>query len=177
MLGRRLVFLFITLLTVFASATEEVYTQACRVINEDDYVQFKVQTDLQNKFALTITAFEDENCEIAYLLINRSFKIQSLEKENLNLVTEKITYTSLSNEVSEALNLGAYCGLKNWKTKVEQNVTGLECDHYLQLKAGQAFYQLLKTEKSSLLLGQEMGTKNGRTEATRPDIYDIPFQK
>lgn len=177
MLNRGFIFLFITLLTVLASATEMVYTQACRVINEDDYVQFKVQSDLQTNFSLTITAFEDENCKVAYLVIDRSFKIESLENEKLNLLTENISYTSLSNEVSEALNMAAYCGFKNWKTKIEQNVTGLKCDNYLQLKSGQAFYQLIKTDNALLWLGQEIGTKNGRTEATRPDSYDLPFQK
>lgn len=177
MLSRCFVFLSFTLLGLFASASEEVYTQACRIINEDDYVQLKVQTDLLGKFSLTITAFEDEKCEVPYLVIDRRFKIQSFKSENLNLVTEKISYTSLSNEVSEALNMGAYCGLKNWKTKVEQNVTGRECNHYLQLKAGQAFYQLLKADNALLWLGQDMGTKNGRTEANRPDSYDIPFEK
>lgn len=177
MLSRALTFLFVTLLTTYTAASEAVYTQVCRVINEDDYVQFKVQTDLENKFSVTITAFEDENCEVPYLVIERNFKIQSLEKEKLNLNTEKISYTSLSNEVSEALNMGAYCGLKNWKTKIEQNVTGRECDHYLQLKADQAFYQILKTNESSLWLGNDMTAKNGRSEATRPDSYDIEFQK
>ena len=177
MFSSRFVFLLMTLFVGLANATEAVYTQACRVINEDDYVQFKVQTDLQNKFSLTITAFEDEKCEVPYLVIDRVFKIQSLENEKLNLATEKISYTSLSNEVSEALNMAAYCGLKTWKTKVEQNVTGRECDHYLQLKAGQAFYQILKADEGLLLIGQDMGTKNGRTEATRPDTYDLPFQK
>lgn len=177
MLHRGFVFLFVLSLAAFANASETVYTQACRVINEDDYVQLKVQTDLKNNFALTITAFEDENCETAYLVIDRYFKIQSLENEKLNLVTEKISYTSLSNEVSQALNMTAYCGLKNWKTKVEQNVTGRECDHYLQLKAGQAFYQILKAQQSSIWLGDDMAGKNGRSEDSRPNNYDLEFKQ
>jgi hypothetical protein len=176
MTGRLFMFFGITFLGLIATSAEAFYTQDCRVINEDDYVQQKVQTDLKNYFTLTITAFEDEKCEVAYLLIDRKFKIQNLENENLNLLTEKITYTSLSNEVSEALNMVAYCGFKTWKTKVEQNVTGLECDNYLQLKAGQAYYQLLKTDIDLLQLGQETGLKNGRTKATRPDTYDLPFK-
>jgi hypothetical protein len=181
MLKRVFLFLLITLQSIWVHASddlgEQLYWQPCRVINEDDYVQFKVQTDLKNNFSLTITAFENENCTVPYLVIERTFKIQSLENEKLNLITQKITYTSLSNEVSEALNMGAYCGFKNWKTKVEQNVTGRECDHYQQLKFGQAFYQILKSTSTQLWLGNDMTEKTGRSEALRPDTFDIEYQK
>ena len=171
------IFLFFCFLSFETKANTLPYTQACRTINEDDFVQYQLQTDLKNKFVISITAFEDENCQTPYLLIERSFEIESFKNENLNLKTEKISYTSLSDEVSQALNLSSYCGLKNWKTKIEQNVTGLKCDNYLQLKLGQAFYQILKADASSVWLGDDRSKKNGLSEALRPDTYDLVFQK
>ena len=162
-----------------ASASETVYTQACRVINEDDYVQYKIQSSLKDEslFVVSITAFEDENCVTPYLVIDRFFTIQSRQNEKINLKTEKIEYVSLSREVSEALNLAGYCGLKNWKTKIAQDVTGLKCDHYLQLKKSEIFYQILDLEDETLFYGYDLGPQDGRSEMNRPVRFDLPLTK
>ncbi len=72
-----LFFILSFILQINAFAGEAAYTQPCRVVNEDDYVQYKIISTLQEKkaFSLTITAFEDEKCNTPYLIIDRVFFI------------------------------------------------------------------------------------------------------
>lgn len=152
---------------VFASGN---YQQNCRAIG-DDYLKFEI--NIQNSlFALSITAFEDEDCQTPYLRYNQYFEIDSIQKENLNLRTEKVTYTALTEEVASALRMISYCGHADWQTQAEISVTGKNCDGYIQLARGAIFYQLLRLENSSLKLGRIDETRDGRSVQTRPVLFD-----
>jgi hypothetical protein len=154
----------------------ENYTQACRVIGEDDYVQYQIEAETPlrtgSQFNLKLTAFEDENCTIPYLHYNQYFSVEGLQGENLNLKTVKVTYTTLSDEVSDALNMIQYCGLKDWKTNSETGVTGQVCDDFPQLKYEQTFFQLFKQDHNALWIGLISPQKDGRDESQRPVNWD-----
>ena len=173
---------FIVGLLISASTAAETYKQACRVIGEDDYVQYKIEvaTPLQTgaQFNLKLTAFEDENCTIPYLHYNQYFSVVNFESEKLNLKTQKVTYTSLSDEVSEALNLMQYCGVTDWRTNSETGVTGQVCDDYPQLAFGQVLFQIFKQNGHNLSIGKIGFQKDGRDESQRPDQWDdLEFTK
>lgn len=146
------------------------YAQDCRVIG-DDYLKFEIEIQ-DTAFALNITAFEDEDCRTPYLRYDQYFKIDSLLNENLNLKTEKVTYTALTEEVTSALRMINYCGLSDWQPQTENNVTGKNCDGFIQLARGEIFYQLLKFENNGLKLGLIDENRDGRSVQTRPVQFD-----
>lgn len=146
------------------------YTQECRIIG-DDYLKFEIE--MQNSaFAFKVTAFEDDACQIPYLRYNQFFKIDSLQHENLNLKTEKVTYTALTEEVALALRMINYCGFADWAAQAETIVTGKNCEGFIQLARGDFFYQLLKFDNKALKFGLVDENRDGRSVQTRPVLFD-----
>jgi len=169
-------------LFISLSAGAETYQQACRVIGEDDYVQYQIEfeTPLQAnaEFNLKLTAFEDENCKIPYLQYNQYFHVADLKSKDLNLKTDKVTYSTLSDEVTDALNMIHYCGIGDWKTKSETNVTGQVCDDFQQLAAGQILFQIFQKSDEKIQFGKVTSKQDGRSENQRPIAWDdLEFTK
>lgn len=146
------------------------YTQDCRVIG-DDYLKFEIKIE-NSAFAFKITAFEDEACKQPYLSYNQYFEIESLQSEHLNLKTEKITYTALTEEVASALRMINYCGFSDWRVRAETIVNGKTCDGFIQLARGEIFFQLLKLENKALKFGLIDENRDGRSVQTRPVQFD-----
>lgn len=162
----------------------DIYTQNCRVVNEDDYVTYSIESDFNQGDAFTqkVTAYEDANCKTAYLHFTQYFKIKKNSDGKIDLQTSKTTYTSLSNEVTESLNFISYCGLKNWATDKETDVTGKKCDSYQQLAKNQLFYQIIELQSEqqnfTLRMGEISSKANGRSESTRPvDFEQLSYRK
>lgn len=175
------VFALVLILSLQSQATE-VYRQACHVIGEDDYVEYSIEmqnaVQPQSAFALKLTAFEDENCETPYLQYNQYFHVADFQNGLLNLETEKITYTALSDEVAEALTLIHYCDVKTWKAQNEQAVTGKVCDDYEQLSEKQTLFQILNFTEAGLQFGEISSKQDGRSEKLRPTVFDsVGFTK
>ena len=159
-----------------------IFQQTCKTINEDDYVQFEIRLQKDgsasgaDRFVFSVAVFEDENCLSPYLLISREFDVDTYDGKNLNLITNKITYTSLTDEVTSALNLSRYCGIKSWQTKKPQEVSGRKCNDYLQLAKKQKYFQILSIEFDRLLFGSESREYNGLTEKSRPIGFEsLPY--
>ncbi len=169
-------FLFLVLLFSIKSFAFESFNQTCHVIGEDDYVQFQIEIEhpiqIGSIFNLKMTAFEDENCSIPYLKYNQYFIVDLLQADRLNLKTLQVTYTTLSDEVSEALNMIQYCGSLDWKTSSEMIVTGKVCDEFQQLATNQSFFQIFKRNGDQISLGQIDHLNDGRLETKRPYLWD-----
>lgn len=146
------------------------YLQECRVVG-DDYLQFSIEIR-DSAFAFKITAFEDEDCLTPYLNYNQYFRIELNQNEILNLRTEKITYTALSEEVASALRMINYCGNSNWQFQDETDVTAQNCDDFVQLARGEIFYQILKFHNNVLKFGLIDENRDGRSVQTRPVQFD-----
>ncbi len=160
-------FIFLLAQSVLASGT---YAQNCRVIG-DDYLKFEIEIQ-KIDFVLKITAFEDEDCQVPYLIYNQYFEIDQIQNENLNLKTKKVTYTAFSEEVASALRMINYCGFSEWQVRSETEVTGKNCDGFIQLAHGQIFYQLLKLENKVLKFGLTDENRDGRSFQNRPVQFD-----
>lgn len=163
------IFLYFFLLaqTVMASGT---FSQNCRVIG-DDYLKFEIEIQKAH-LALKVTAFEDEDCEVPYIVFNQYFEIDQLQNEKINLKTKKVTYTTLSEEVASALRMIGYCGFSQWQVRSETEVTGKDCDGFQQLSHGQIFYQLFKLENKVLKFGLTDKMRDGRSVQNRPVQFD-----
>lgn len=172
-----LIGLLLTPLLIYSSvsfAEELIFQQKCRVLEDDDYLSFMIKSRLkeQSPLQLTATAYEDENCQLPYLIFNRYFEIILHNNENINLKTTQVTYTILTDEVARALNSIRYCGITHWKSMVETDVTGKKCDDYQQLALAQNYYQKIKITHEQLHWGQITQTWNGLTESTRPQEFE-----
>lgn len=165
------VFNFLSTLA-FASA---VYQQPCRTINEDDYVQFSIESENLNvgsNLKVKVVAFEDEMCQVPYLTYTQYFKLDSFFNEKINLVAEKVSYTAMSNETAESLNMMKYCDQDSWISHQEVDVTGQNCQDYIQLSRGSLFFQILKQTDIGLQFGEITSSLDGRSEQTRPQKFD-----
>ena len=152
------------------------FMQNCRAI-EGDYLQFIIETSdtilkKNSSFALKITAFEDSNCKIPYLKFNQYFIVDNIQKESIDLKTEKVTYTALTEEVTQALRNINFCGLQKWSTSAETDVTGKMCDDFQQLTKADIFYQIIKNENNFLKFGNTTKSLDGRSHQRRPVQFD-----
>lgn len=166
----------ITLLLSQNLLAATLYSQGCRNLG-DDYVTFSIE--IENKdliknsgFAVKITAFEDVNCKTPYLNYNQYFSIDKIQNEAINLRTDKITYTALTEEVASALRSINYCEFHNWKVSIETDVTGKSCDGFSQLSLGAFYYQIIKIESGLLKFGAFDENLDGRSVQNRPVQFD-----
>lgn len=171
----KLLFLILITLSLQTFASDE-FQQACHVIGEDDYVLFAIEKS-GTKFKLKLIAFEDENCKTPYLQYDQLFRITSLQDQNLNLETVKISYTTLTHETTDALNMINYCGSNDWLANEEKTVTGKKCDDFQQLAEKEILYQIFKTGENKIWLGEITHDLSGRTEKVRPTQFDLEFTK
>lgn len=135
---KKLIIFFILVSTNLAHA-ESFYLgdwiQSCTTIGEDDVVKNKLLIDSKIMDQVVI-AYEEENCKTPYLIFKRQYQIGSEKfSENersvdVEMSVVKVTYLSLSDEVTASLNLIAYCGSTDWQTYKEKIVTGKSCQNY-----------------------------------------------
>ncbi|MGZ3692020.1 MAG: hypothetical protein ACXVAX_10985 [Pseudobdellovibrio sp.] len=170
--------LLIVLIFSSVSAFARTYSQNCRAV-EDDYLKFSINSDLQKNsdFTLSATAYEDENCKTPYLIFNRYFTIANQSDKTVDLKTEKVTYTVLTDEVARALNQINYCNIHNWQANVETAVTGAKCEDYQQLSGGQIYYQILEANADSLKFGNSTKELTGLAPTLRPTEFDSEIFK
>ena len=129
--------LFITTPSMAAIFYHGEWLQSCTIMNEDDYIQNLVMVDVK-LFDLVTFAYEEEGCKNAYLIFKRNYSFNELESvatsetqsTKLKAVVEKVSYTSLTDEVTEALNMIDYCGESDWVTFREKIVTGKNCGDF-----------------------------------------------
>lgn len=176
------IFCFSFVTHVYA-ANLNVYEQPCKIINEDDYVTVTIITnsDLAQNSPLTlmVTAYEDEQCTKPYLHYTQYFTINKKQNLNIDLKLNKVTYMSLTDEVTDALNMIKYCDINNWATEKEFEVSGKKCGDFVQLSKNQLFYQIIDFDSSNLKLGLIDTDYNGRSPKNRPIEFDsdVYFKK
>lgn len=150
------------------------YTVASAEDSDTLSASLEIQGDV---WKITRTAYEDDQCQKAYLL----FTIRSQAQQNedqLNLQTQQVSYTALSDQVSRALNDISYCGFQDWQTNQAKIVTGHACEDYQTPKQDQVIYSRSKNQDGKLFLGQASADKNGQTPEQRfEDLGDGPYER
>lgn len=171
-------FLFLLSLKTFS---QDLYQQQCHVIGEDDYVKYTIEVNLPLKlndtFKLNLTAYEDETCLTPYLKYDQQFVVRNIQNESINFETNKITYTALTQETANALNMMSYCQIAGWVSNQETEVTGKKCDSFQQLAKGEILFQIFKAESNLAWIGAMTSVLTGRSEVARPINFDLGFTK
>lgn len=111
------------------------WAQGCTIIGQDDVVKNLLLIDSQFMDHIVI-AFEEEGCKSPYLIFSRKYqwngsKHTSEEKKiDVEATVVHVSYQSLTDEVTESLNLIEFCGFSDWETYQERNVSGKTCQDY-----------------------------------------------
>ena len=156
------------------------YHRECYVVETD-----ALTTDLtikDNQWQIQHLAYEDERCEQAYLIYEVDYKVKDTNGK-IDMTTMEVSYMTLSDEVSRALNMVSYCGFSDWKTKVKKVVSGKLCDEFQAPAVGDVVYSIYSTKQSAeakteLYLGTMSGSADGKTPQTRYDHVDsLPLVK
>lgn len=139
------------------------WLQSCTIMNEDDYIQNLIMADAKT-FDLVTFAYEEEGCNTAYLIFKHKYSFNETDTTvtaeeqtaNLTAVVEKITYTSLTDEVTEALNMIEFCGESDWVTFREKTITGQTCGDYKAPPQNSTELLTIKTKsKNAILLNKD----------------------
>src|SRR5437868_5030594 len=127
-----------------AAPADGSYVRSCYIVNDDDALQSMMQIK-QDKWVQTHTAFEEDSCKTPYLIYQTEYKAV-VSGGSLDLSVVEASYTILSREVAEALNMVSYCGFNNWKPHSKRVVTGLLCDEFQVPAKSDVLYSVFKTQ-------------------------------
>lgn len=137
------------------------WAQGCKIIGDDDVVKEFILFDSKIMDHIVI-AYEEESCKTPYLIFTRQYQLNANQlspedkKINVEMSVVKVSYQTLSDEVSEALNLVAFCGFKDWETYKEKDVTGKTCQDYIAPKQGTSKkFQFSTKTKAELFLDSD----------------------
>jgi hypothetical protein len=150
----------ITALLLGAQAFAANYVQPCRVENDSDYLQATLLT-VQNNWT-----WKDSGCQLPYLIYQRVYAAAE-QGTNLNLTVQSASYTALTDTTTDSLNGISWCGFSDWQTNVAKDVTGKTCEDYQVPSMGNTIYSIIKTDGSSLWVGEESQGHDGSSEAQR----------
>lgn len=145
------------------------YEQACYTDGEDALTTH-LHTDA-NRWVLTHVAFEEDQCQNSYLTFEIQYKVRQKQSE-IDMTVTEVSYTTLTDEVTEALNWIGYCGFTDWKTHEKKVVSGLECDEYKAPAEGDITYSIVRREDNALYLGRSSAQADGKSPEQRHDRWD-----
>jgi hypothetical protein len=111
-----------------AAPADGSYLRSYYTMNDEDTLQSVIDIE-SGRWIQTHVAFEDGACKIPYLIYQTEYSAQA-DGGDLDLAMAEASYTLLSDEVSEVLNMIGYCGFTNWKAHEKKTVTGLLCDEF-----------------------------------------------
>lgn len=171
-----LIFTFCIPSLLWAGSLQGHWKQDCQIIEGDDVIQ--VELDVSGDiWKWQGYGFEDEKCKIPYIAYEEVYSAEKVVeiasgKFDLDFIANEISYTPLSREVAEALNMARYCEIQDWKDHQKTLVTGRACDDRQLRRAGDRSYQRIKTVEDGLWWGLYSDSMDGSTPAKRPESYE-----
>lgn len=161
----RLLLALLLLPSLSHAATPEIWEKGCELFEEDDFLVSRLEVNGANWRRIRI-AYEEEGCLNAWIVFEEEAAIVKQQGEELDLRTRRVGYRPLTAEVAEALNLGAFCGLRDWKAGLYRDVTGRECGDFDVPAAGAVTYTRRK-QGEGLFLGEASAGHEGASPETR----------
>lgn len=164
------------IITAQAQTIPAQYLRSCHDI-DSDYLTTSLSVE-NSDWTITHTAFEDSICETPYLNYEVKYKTRRFEN-NLDMTTLEVSYTALSQPISNVLNQINYCGFSDWNAFEKKIVTGKVCDDFQAPKAGEMIYSIFVTKNNGddLYLGMASGQANGKSpERRHADLDPLVFK-
>ncbi|MEK2690356.1 hypothetical protein [Bdellovibrio sp. GT3] len=154
------------------------YVKGCYLMGDDSLISTLSVQGAAWKYSHV--AYEDEKCTKAYLTYQVNYKVKAVDRF-IDMTTVETSYTSLTEGVTEALNLINWCGFEDWKTGTPKVVTGLVCDEYKNPDEGEILYSTYQIKAQTPLLmfmGTASSELDGKTPQTRYQMTErLPFVK
>ncbi|WP_413294809.1 hypothetical protein ACLSU7_06820 [Bdellovibrio sp. HCB185ZH] len=152
------------------------YMKACHLMEDDSLISHLSIKGTRWNFSHV--AYEDDKCTKAYLVYEETYKVKSVDRE-IDMTTVKVTYTSLTDNVTEALNMINWCGFSDWKTNEARVVTGKVCDEYKVPGEGNILYTTYQVKAQTplqIFMGTASSELDGKTPQTRYQLTErFPF--
>lgn len=125
-----------SVLTAQASGKTQWKTE-CYKVDDDVLREELIQNNLQ--WLHNHVAYEDDNCQTPYLRYQQ-VSTARISGHQLDLTHVETSYTALTDEVAEALNLIAWCEITDWKSQEKRIVTGKDCGDFKPRSEGEVTY-------------------------------------
>ncbi|WP_413577786.1 hypothetical protein ACLVWU_04935 [Bdellovibrio sp. HCB290] len=154
------------------------YVKACHLMEDDSLItNLSIQ---DTRWTFSHVAYEDDKCTKAYLVYELQYKVKAVDRF-IDMTTVQATYTSLTDGVTEALNMINWCGFSDWKTGTARTVNGLVCDEYKVPDEGEILYstyQVKAKEPLQIFMGTASSDLDGKTPQSRYQLTErFPFEK
>jgi hypothetical protein len=152
---------------LFAAPLQNIdgdYVKSCHLMDDDSLITNLSIKDAAWKFSHV--AYEDEKCTRAYLIYELQYKVKSSDRY-IDMTMVQASYTSLTDNVTESLNMINWCGFSDWKTNEAKVVSGQVCDEYKAPAEGEILYTTYQV-KAQTPLNIFMGTASSGLDGTTP---------
>lgn len=133
--------------------------------DDTDFLASVITIENEN-WTFTHTGYEDESCAKSYIVYEEKFAA-TVDGTHLDLQATEASYTTLTDTVTEALNMVAYCGFQDWKTGEKKIVTDLICDDYAPPRVGETRFTIFQVSEEGATL--TLGRKSYGNEGTSSD--------
>ncbi len=171
--------------TSYAGVTGEWYKD-CNEISQAGtaaYVTSYYNFHDDGTFTLEESAYQDKVCNKLFILTTMEGTYTADDQGNLDLVLTKqfLTFSSLLSPLMPVLNLSNFCGYKNWKVDLAQDVTERTCNLMGQdiptITVGDMSYNIYQLTNNELFLGTPSEDYDGSSQATRPiELGTVAFK-
>lgn len=144
----------------------------------ESFFRKKVTFQLDGGFKRQIEVFDNDQCNSsrASQTLTGTYTVAGDEPKEpdakrLNL-TSKATYVTPQTDSDTAnFNQSKYCGIADWKTGTEREVTGADCAS--GFKEGQVIFDVYRIQDNHIYFGATGIWLNGRTDVQRPEKVDL----
>lgn len=87
---------------------------------------------------------------------------------HLDIKFQSVYLIALSGKKSAVWNRIKFCGRRDWKVNIEQNVTGRVCDPLPMRVPGSTYYTSVALQDSKLYFAEDSNEKDGSSPTSRP---------
>ena len=142
------------------------------------HVQKKIGFNVAGGFKRETRLFDNAQCsgpKVSTVLNGTFAAVGDVPNEpdakQLNLTAKSAFVTPLDDKNTADFNQSKYCGITDWITNVEREVTGLSC--YSGFKEGQVIFDIYRIQENHIYFGNTGIWLNGGSDEQRPQKLDL----
>ncbi len=149
-------------------------------ILKDNFAKETYDFNLTGSFTQVYEQHEDAACSQlrltrtlsgTYEIVGDADAEKLPETKLVNLTIDKATLTPGSDASASDLNEAEYCGITDWKSGAERDVTDKDCGG-LTIRKGEVVFDIYKVKDDTLYMGKTSLLSRGTSGANRPEELD-----